>query len=234
MARTIHLHQRSSEPAPWGTMPLCVCDVCRADFACPVCVFITAGPITKLFAWGEGDSGGHVLRETTSRGRSGLVCPSRTGIREEPGTLTQGAPVFLWFLSFGNRTQNSRVAGARPNHQHIGGADPNHQEIRSPPRAGHDLIRACKGIPRPLGGRPRRAAAVGAPRLLMPLRGIPHHGCRTSREHSLLMAPPSHTYPHLPRRHLVISSSTGSSAAASIGFIVLRFRRRHYITPFQV
>ncbi len=33
-----------------------------------VCVFITAGPITKLFAWGEGDSGGHVLRETTSRG----------------------------------------------------------------------------------------------------------------------------------------------------------------------
>jgi len=32
--------------------------------------FITAGPITKLFAWG-GD-----------------------GTREEPGTLTQGAPVF--------------------------------------------------------------------------------------------------------------------------------------------
>jgi hypothetical protein len=32
------------------------------------CVFITAVPIIKLFAWGEGDSGGHVLRETTSRG----------------------------------------------------------------------------------------------------------------------------------------------------------------------
>jgi hypothetical protein len=31
-----------------------------------VCVFITAVPITKLFAWGEGDSGGHVLRETTT------------------------------------------------------------------------------------------------------------------------------------------------------------------------
>ncbi len=30
-----------------------------------VCVFITAGPITKLFTWGDGDSGGHVLRETT-------------------------------------------------------------------------------------------------------------------------------------------------------------------------
>jgi hypothetical protein len=26
----------------------------------PVCVFITAVPIMKLFAWGEGDSGGHV------------------------------------------------------------------------------------------------------------------------------------------------------------------------------
>ncbi len=48
-----------------------------------VCVYysITAVPITKLFAWGEGDSGGHVLRETTSRGLSGLVCPSRTSER---------------------------------------------------------------------------------------------------------------------------------------------------------
>jgi len=41
--------------------------------------FITAGPSTKLFAWGGGeDSGGHVLRETTSRGLCGLVCPSHT------------------------------------------------------------------------------------------------------------------------------------------------------------
>jgi hypothetical protein len=30
-----------------------------------VCVFITAGPSTKLFTWGGGDMGGHVLRETT-------------------------------------------------------------------------------------------------------------------------------------------------------------------------
>jgi len=30
-----------------------------------VCVFITAVPITKLFAWREGDRGGHLLRETT-------------------------------------------------------------------------------------------------------------------------------------------------------------------------
>jgi hypothetical protein len=49
---------------------VCVC-VC-------VCVFITAGPITKLFACGGGDIGGRVLRETTSRGLCGLVCPSRT------------------------------------------------------------------------------------------------------------------------------------------------------------
>ena len=28
-----------------------------------MCVSITAVPIVKLFAWGEGDSGGHVLRE---------------------------------------------------------------------------------------------------------------------------------------------------------------------------
>ena len=57
-----------------------------------MCVcFISAGPITKLFAWGGEDSGGHVLRETTSRGLCGLVC---SGTREEPGTLTQGAPVF--------------------------------------------------------------------------------------------------------------------------------------------
>jgi hypothetical protein len=41
-----------------------------------VCVFITAGPSTKLFAWGcvwgGADMGGHVLRETTSRGLCGL------------------------------------------------------------------------------------------------------------------------------------------------------------------
>ena len=57
-----------------------VVHVCHGVFtALPtlsVCVFITAEPITKLFAWGEGDSRGHVLRETTSRGLSRLVCPS--------------------------------------------------------------------------------------------------------------------------------------------------------------
>ena len=46
--------------------------------ALKACVFITGVPIIKLFEWGEGDSGGHVLRETTSRSLCGLVCPSRT------------------------------------------------------------------------------------------------------------------------------------------------------------
>ena len=50
-----------------------------------VCVFITAVPIIKLFTKGEGDSGGHVLRETTSRGLCGLVCPSRTSERGGEG-----------------------------------------------------------------------------------------------------------------------------------------------------
>jgi hypothetical protein len=49
------------------------------QYLVPVCVFITAGPSTKLFTWGGGDMGGHVLRETTSRGLCGLGCPSRTG-----------------------------------------------------------------------------------------------------------------------------------------------------------
>jgi hypothetical protein len=48
-------------------------------------VFVTAGPSTKLFAWGGGEIGGHVLRETTSRGLCGLVCPSRTSERGGEG-----------------------------------------------------------------------------------------------------------------------------------------------------
>ena len=42
--------------------------------------FITAGLVQSCSRGGGEDSGGHVLRET--------------GTREEPGTLTQGAPVF--------------------------------------------------------------------------------------------------------------------------------------------
>jgi len=49
-------------------------------------VFITAVPATKLFAWvGGGNNGGHVLRETTSRGLCELVCPSRTSERGGEG-----------------------------------------------------------------------------------------------------------------------------------------------------
>jgi len=41
---------------------------CYKRLKSSVCVFITAVPITKLFARGGGGDGGHVLRETTSRG----------------------------------------------------------------------------------------------------------------------------------------------------------------------
>jgi hypothetical protein len=36
------------------------------------------------------DSGGHVLRETTSRGLCGLVCPSRTSERGEGDCVKEG------------------------------------------------------------------------------------------------------------------------------------------------
>ena len=55
------------------------------------CVFITAVPITKLFAGGEeGGRVGHVLRETTSRGQCELVCPSRTNERGEGEYCVKG------------------------------------------------------------------------------------------------------------------------------------------------
>jgi hypothetical protein len=59
-------------------------DMCYERRRAVVCVYY-AVPITKLFAWGEGDSGGHVLRETTSRGLSGVVCPSHTSERGGEG-----------------------------------------------------------------------------------------------------------------------------------------------------
>jgi hypothetical protein len=52
-------------------------------------LFITAVPNTKLFAWREEDSGGHALRETTSRGLCGLVCPSRTSERGGEGVCVK-------------------------------------------------------------------------------------------------------------------------------------------------
>jgi len=68
-----------------------VCVYCSTDlcvYQTDVCV--TAVPITTPFACGEGDSGGHVLRETTSRGLSGLVCPSRTSERGGEGDCMRG------------------------------------------------------------------------------------------------------------------------------------------------
>jgi hypothetical protein len=69
------------------------------------CVFIAAVPIINLFACGEGDSEGHVLRETTRQGLCGLVCPSHTSERGQEGDCVKeggggtreeqgGAPVF--------------------------------------------------------------------------------------------------------------------------------------------
>ena len=55
--------------------------VFASGLCCFLCVFITAVPITNLFAWRKGDSGGHVLRETTSQGMCGLVYPSHTSER---------------------------------------------------------------------------------------------------------------------------------------------------------
>ena len=43
-----------------------------------------------MFVWGEGGSGGHVLRETTNRGRFGLGCPSRTNKRHHHRTNERG------------------------------------------------------------------------------------------------------------------------------------------------
>jgi hypothetical protein len=87
-----HIQEDERRPCPARSssgFPARSCDAGSAGQV-DVRVFITAVPILKLFSRGEGDSGGHlpVLRETTSRGLCGLVCPSRTGTRQEPGTLT--------------------------------------------------------------------------------------------------------------------------------------------------
>ena len=70
-------------------------------------MFITAGSITKLFAWGEGDSGGHVLREMTSRGRGcvgwsahhTLVNVASIGVRSSDFGV--GKPVLCVFITAG-------------------------------------------------------------------------------------------------------------------------------------
>ena len=105
----------------------------------------------KLFAWGGGDIGGHVLRETTSRGLCGLVCPSRTSDRGGEGDCVKEGGggegkcereralelVPLVWVS------NPKLQGGwcKPNHQPIGGPDPNHQE---PTQGCHErCVRVC-------------------------------------------------------------------------------------------
>jgi len=54
-----------------------------------LCVIITAGPITQLFAGG----GRRRVEDMCYERRRAEACVD-DGTREEPGTITQGAPVF--------------------------------------------------------------------------------------------------------------------------------------------
>jgi hypothetical protein len=69
-----------------------------------MCVFITAVPITKLFALGE-DSGGHVLRETTSRGLSATCLQSSS------------APYFIALLTNLLSAESSNLVNSKSNFQ---------------------------------------------------------------------------------------------------------------------
>ena len=50
-----------------------------------MCVYYCSTYYKAVREGGEGGNGGHVLRETTSRGRCELVCPSRTKERGGEG-----------------------------------------------------------------------------------------------------------------------------------------------------
>ena len=70
---------------------------CSTYYKAVSCVFITAVPMLCVYyssayykAVRVGDIGGHVLRETTSRGLCGLVCPSRTSERGGEGDCVKG------------------------------------------------------------------------------------------------------------------------------------------------
>ena len=89
----------------------------------------------------ESKTPGWLVQDPTTRPIGDLI-PTIRGSGAHPG---RG-----WFLSFGNRTQNSRVAGARPNHQDDRGSDPNHQGIWIPPRAGVEQRRRQVTSHRPL------------------------------------------------------------------------------------
>jgi hypothetical protein len=55
-----------------------------------VCVYYCSTYYKAVRVEGGGDSGGHVLRETTSRGLCGLVCPSCTSERGGEGYCVKG------------------------------------------------------------------------------------------------------------------------------------------------
>ena len=50
-----------------------------------VCVYYCSTYYKAVRVGGRGNTGGHVQRETTSRGLCGLVCPSRTSERGVEG-----------------------------------------------------------------------------------------------------------------------------------------------------
>jgi hypothetical protein len=60
--RDAHVAIYAVSAAALASRMLCIGDLMVDVLTTDVCVcFITAGPITKLFAWGEEESGGHVL-----------------------------------------------------------------------------------------------------------------------------------------------------------------------------
>ena len=61
-----------------------------------VCVYYCS-TFDKVVRVGGGDSGGHVLRETTSRGLSGLVCPSRTSKRGGEGDCVKECVLCVFY-----------------------------------------------------------------------------------------------------------------------------------------
>ena len=93
-----------------------------------VCVFITAVPIIKMFAWREGDSGGHALYD---------------GTREEPGTLTQDGTLFSLVPLVWESNPKLQGGWCKPNHQPIGGSDANHQGDLEPTQGGSVVRVGC-------------------------------------------------------------------------------------------
>ena len=65
----------------------------KATTRSQTCPFTRTPPVSSR--GGGGTNGGHVLRETTSRGLCGLVCPSRTSERGGEGDRVAVADAYL-------------------------------------------------------------------------------------------------------------------------------------------